>query len=142
MKFNSKSVTLNRGVNVMHPVQLPSALTTYNIPEDIWDESIVRFNKELDARSQVSEIVNGIKVDVLRIKRAMGNVILWMTAKEHDVATIEALTFTLKGQLVFENEKSDAVEKLLINDLFCGVLAYGLPNDGMKSIFRKKDLTS
>lgn len=121
----------------MHPVQLPSSLTAYNIPEDVWDESITEFNKELDGRSQVSEIVDGIKVDVLRIKRAMGSVILWMTAKEHDVATIEALTFTLKGKIVFEDEKSSNVEKVLINDLL-----YEVPNSGVKSIFRKKDLTS
>jgi hypothetical protein len=137
MKFNSKSVTLNRGVNVKVNVALPPKLETYTIPQDVWEESIKQFNKELDERSQVSELIQGIKVDVLRVNRTMGCVVLWMTAKEKDVDTINLLEFKLSGKVVFEDEKSDKIEMVLIKDLL-----YGSPSGEHRSIFRKKKLTS
>jgi hypothetical protein len=133
MRFNSQSVTLNRGINLMQVVQLPSTLESYTISPDVWEESIVEFNKQLDERSQVSEIIEGIKVDVLRINRTMGNVVLWMTAKENDAKLVEALTFMLKGTVVFEDEKSSRVERIFIKDLL-----YEASGSEAKSIFKKK----
>lgn len=131
MKFNSKSVTLNRGVNLKVNLEIPSALTSYPISGEIWEESLEEFNKQLDERRQVSEIIDGVKVDVLRLKRAVGDVFIWMSAKEKDIPMIEKLRFTFKGKLVFENKDSNKVEKVLINDLLYGDLS------AEKSIFRK-----
>jgi len=137
MKFNSQSVTLNRGVNLKVDVVLPPILETYVIPEEVWSVSIDEFNKELDQRSQVSEIIKGIKVDVLRIHRSMGNVLLWMMVKEHDIDMINALTFTLRGKVVFEDDKTNKVERVLIKDLL-----YSVSDTETKSIFKKKELTN
>jgi len=133
MKFNSKSVTLNRGINLKVNISLPSKLSSYAISPDIWEESIKQFNKDLNERSQVSEIIKGIKVDVLRINRSMDSFVLWMSAKEQDVDLINQLQFTLAGKIVFEDDKTDKVEGVLIKDLL-----YGSPNGEHRSIFKKK----
>jgi len=133
MKFDSKSVTLNRGVSLMQVVDLPYLLESYSISPEIWEKSISEFNKRLDERSQVSEIIENIKVDVLRINRTMGNVILWMTSKEKDTEVINALKFVLKGTVVFEDEQTNRVERILIKDLL-----YEMSGSEAKSIFKKK----
>jgi len=135
MKFNSKSITLNRGINVKVNVVIPPKLET--IPQVIWEKSIKQFNLELDERPQVSEIIQGIKVDVLRVNRTMGCMVLWMMAKEKDIETIKLLEFKLSGKMVFEDEKSDKIEMVLIKDLL-----YGSPSGEHRSIFKKKKLTS
>lgn len=137
MKFNSKSITLNRGINVKVNVVIPPKLETYTISPVVWEKSIKQFNLELDERPQVSEIIRGIKVDVLRVNRTMGCVVLWMTAKEKDIETINRLEFKLSGKVVFEDEKSDKIEMVLIKDLL-----YALPSGEPRSIFKKKKLTS
>jgi len=137
MKFNSKSVTLNRGVNVKVNVLLPQKLQNYAISQEVWEDSLKRFNEELDRRSQVSEIIQGIKVDVLRVNLSMGSVVLWMMAKEADVDTINLLVFSLRGKIVFADDKTNAVEQIIINDLL-----YGSTSGADRSIFKKKELTS
>ena len=137
MKFNSKSVTLNRGVNVKVNVLLPQKLQNYAISQEVWEDSLKRFNEELDRRSQVSEIIQGIKVDVLRVNLSMGSVVLWMMAKEADVDTINLLVFSLRGKIVFADDKTNVVEQIIINDLF-----YGSPSGAERSIFKKKELVS
>lgn len=131
MKFNSKSVALNRGINLKVNVEIPNAVNSYPITADVWEESLSEFNKQLDTRRQVSEIIDGVKVDILRLKRATGDVFMWMFAKEKDVDKIQKTRFTFKGKLVFENKESTTVEKVLINNLL-----YGAPA-AEKSIFRK-----
>jgi hypothetical protein len=131
MKFNSKSVTVNGGTNLKVNVEIPSLLSCYQISPGMWDESLEEFNKELDTRRQVSEIINGIKVDVLRLKRVSTDVFIWMTAKEKDIDEVKDIRFTVKGKLVFEDDKAIKVEKILIEDLL-----YGAPA-AEKSIFRK-----
>jgi hypothetical protein len=135
MKFNSKSVLLNRGENLKCKITIPKALQSYEIPDEIWDASINKFNNELDARHQVSEIIKDIKVDVLRIHHLMGDLILWMAVKANDASTIESLQFTLKGKLVFENDTTKNLESIIIEDLL-----YGSPDGEKQSIF-KKELT-
>jgi hypothetical protein len=138
MKFDSKSITLNRGVNLKVEVILPPKISNYIILDDVWEESINEFNKELDERSTVSEIVRGIKIDVLRINRTMGNVVLWMTVKENDIDTVNALKFILKGKVVFEDDKSNKVERMIIQDLLFSDQWPGEVIGQMKSIFKKK----
>ena len=134
MKFNSKSVTLNRGINLKVNISLPSKLSSYNISPDIWEESIKKFNKDLDERSQVSEIIKGIKTDVLRINKSIGGgIVLWMNAKEEDVDLINQLQFTLAGKIIFEDDKSDKIEGILIKDLL-----YGSSTGAHRSIFKKR----
>jgi len=130
MRFNAKSVTLNRGVNYRAGIEIPPTLLHYSIPADVWDKSIEDFNKQLDTRRQVSEIVDGVKVDVLRINRSGGGLFIWMMVKNDDVETIEKVRFTFKGKLVFENEHR--IEQVIINDLLYGERAKE------KSIFRKE----
>ena len=134
MKFNSKSVTLNRGINLKVSVAIPPIMDSYQISDDVWNEAMVDFNKELDNRSQVSEIVDGVKVDVLRINtRIVGTVILWMMVKESDVEVVENMVFTLSGTVVFEDETSNVVEKVIVKDLF-----FGSPDGVRRSIFKKR----
>jgi hypothetical protein len=85
----------------------------------------------MDKRNQVSEIIEGVKVDILRLKRGTRGVFIWMFANENDISIIEKLRFTFKGKLVFENKDSNTIEKILINDLL-----YGFPTTE-KSIFKK-----
>jgi hypothetical protein len=131
MKFNSKSVTVNGGTNLKVNVEIPSLLHCYQLSPPVWDESLEEFNKELDTRRQVSEIIDGVKVDVLRLKRVSNEVFIWMTAKEKDIDKVKDIRFTIKGKLVFEDDKSDKVEKILIKDLLYG----NSPTE--QSIFRK-----
>jgi hypothetical protein len=134
MKFNSKSVTLNRGINLKVSVAIPPIMDSYQISDDVWNEAMVDFNKELDNRSQVSEIVDGVKVDVLRINTCIvGTVILWMMVKESDVEVVENMVFTLSGTVVFEDETSNVVEKVIVKDLF-----FGSPDGVRRSIFKKR----
>jgi len=133
MKFNSKSVTLNRGINLRVSVAIPPVMDSYEISADVWDDAMVDFNKELDTRSQVSEIIDGIKVDVLRINRNMGTVYLWMMVKENDAEVVGNMVFTLSGTVVFEDETSNVVEKVIVKDLF-----FGSPDGKRRSIFKKR----
>ena len=133
MKFNSKSVTLNRGINLRVRVEMPPVMYSYDISNDVWSDAIIDFNKELDNRSQVSEIIDGVKVDVLRINRNMGIIYLWMMVKENDSEVVGNMTFTLSGTVVFEDETSNVVEKVIVKDLF-----FGSPDGGRRSIFKKR----
>jgi hypothetical protein len=133
MKFNSKSVTLNRGINLRVSVSIPPVMDSYQISNEVWDDAMADFNKELDNRSQVSEIIDGVKVDVLRINRNMGTVYLWMMVKENDSEVVGNMVFTLSGTVVFEDETSNVVEKVIVKDLF-----FGSPDGGRRSIFKKR----
>ena len=135
MRFNSKSVMLNRGTNLRVGIDIPSALRYHSIPVALWDTAITEFNKQLDTRRQVSEIIDGVKVDVLRIHLQSGGLFIWMSVKEKDVSTISKLRFTFKGKLVYENDTAKRLEQILINDLLYG------QQGSEKSIFRKQ-LTS
>ena len=138
MKFHSNSVTLNRGVQTKINVVIPSRLETYSIDDNVWKESIIAFNKELDDRSTVSEIINGIKVDILRILLTMNTIVLWMTVKESDIEIVQSIKFMLKGKVVFEDDKTNKVERLIIQDILYG------RDRSTTSIFKKKkkELTS
>ncbi len=118
MTFNSKSVIMNRGVNLRLGVTIPTSLGRYSIPVDLWDASVKEFNNVLDKRRQVKEIIDGIEVDVLRLVLSGRSFFIWTFAKENDVAAIEGqLMFSFRGKLVYVDEKSDKIEKILIEDL-------------------------
>jgi len=135
MRFNSQSVIMNRGTNFRVGVEIPHGLHHIRIPAELWDDAVEEFNKQLDSRKQVSELVDGIKVDILRLHLTGGAFYIWMAAKESNVPTMADTRFTFKGKLVYESEKSDQLESVLITDLLYG------PQGQEKSIFRK-ELTS
>lgn len=116
-------------------IEIPNGLLHVRIPADMWDDAVEDFNKQLDSRKQVSELIDGIKVDVLRIHMAGGAFYVWLSVKESNMATMADTRFTFKGKLVYESEKSDQLESVLITDLLYG------PRGNEKSIF-KKELTS
>lgn len=120
MRFNSKSVTLNRGVNHKIRLQIPFIFDSYDISRDVWDKSLKDFNKCLDKRPQVSEIINGIKIDILRVKRGVGEIFIWTSVKEKDIPLLEKLNFTFKGKLYYADDKKETVEHVLISDLTYG----------------------
>lgn len=137
MKFNSKSVTLNRGVNAKVGITVPPAISECEVPPNVWDASVDKFNKDLDERSVVSEFLKGMKVDVLRVHRSMGIMTLWVNAKENDLEELKKMHFTLSGKLVFKDEKTNEVEQIIIEDM-----SYATSGSTPQSIFRKKKLTS
>ncbi len=137
MKFNSKSVTLNRGVNTKVGITLPPVVSSCEIPNNVWDASVDKFNKELDERSVVSEFLKGMKVDVLRVHRSMGTMTLWINAKESDLDELQKMNFNMSGKLVFADSGSNTVEQVLIEDM-----TYSTTGTEPQSIFRKKKLTS
>ena len=67
MRFNSKSITLNRGVNCRLKVNVPSEFPIDKIAYDVLESSIKDFNNELDKRRQVKELIGNMEVDVLRL---------------------------------------------------------------------------
>jgi len=137
MQFTPRSVTLNGGVNVKVKVIFPPKLNSCIISKDVWEKAAYNFNKELDKRSDVSETINRIKVDVYWINWTEdGNMMLWMTSKKDDVDSIKDMRFILSGTVVFKDD-SDLVEQIIIKDILHGTLR-GEKN----SIFNKKNLTS
>jgi hypothetical protein len=137
MKFNSKSVTLNRGVNTKVGITLPPAISTCEIPVNVWDSSVDKFNKDLDERSVVTEFLKGMKVDVLRVHRSMGTMTLWINAKEKDLDVLKKMHFTLSGKLVYANENTNEIEQVIIEDM-----TYATAETAPQSVFKKKKLTS
>jgi hypothetical protein len=133
MRFNSKSVTLNRGLRLNKKVEIPSEIYSYEISDDVWNTAIADFNTELDARTQVSEIIDGIKVDVLRINRNVGDVILWIMVDEKDMEFIKRIKFTLSGTVLLAGETSNVIEKLIMKDLI-----FGSSDNVRRSIFKKR----
>ena len=133
MKFNSKSVILNGGKEVKVEVDIPPAVGHRMISSKIWEDSISEFNNRMDTRTQVSEIISGTSVDILRLDRSNQNVFLWMFAMEEDMPLIRSLHFILKGRMVFENivPDNDNIEDVLLDDLLYTT------DMGERSIFRK-----
>jgi hypothetical protein len=96
---------------------MPTAFDNYIISTDVLHEAIDSFNKELDTRSQVSEVIAGVKVDVLRLKEMAGNIMIWMSVKENDKELVDKMNFSLSGLLVFTDATETVVEQIIIEDL-------------------------
>lgn len=138
MRFNSKSVTLNNGISLLLDVQLPTILIGLVVPDSLLKSSIDRFNKMLDKRRNVKEVINGIELDILKLNLSVNGFRLWVFVNQHTKDIIQNVRFTFRGKLIYENDNSDIIEDILIEDVLFKVDE----GDGWQSVFsRKKELT-
>lgn len=136
MKFNSQSITLNKGINKRFQMGAPPSLVGYSIPVTVWDEAIKEFNDGLDKRHQVKEVVEGKEMDLLRIGLSGGTFYIWAFARELDANEFEQhFRFTFRGEVIFAENSEKIVDKLIINDL---LYRTGSKDEEWKSIFRKE----
>ena len=117
MKFNSKSVLLNDGVNMKVIVDVPEVISSFNFPDKVWENAIVHFNTRLNERPSVTEEVNGLPVDILQLERTTSSLKLAIAVKRDDVEAFEDVWFKLKGQLVLKENSWTDVEAVDITDL-------------------------
>jgi hypothetical protein len=120
MKFDSKSVLLNRGINYRLDVEIPPKLSSYILDENIWNEALDNFNKRLSNRNKVSAHIGDIKIDVIRLGKNVGNVVLWVIAKSNDTDALGKINFKLKGQVIFKEDSDVKVDKMVIRDILFG----------------------
>lgn len=141
MRFNSKSITVNRGVNCKLKVNVPSDFPIDKIAYNVLESAIKDFNDVLDKRRQVKEIIGDMEVDVLRLGITAETFYLWVFVKEKDIDFLkDKISFTFSGKLVY-GDNDIFPEKIIIEDLIYKV------TEGFdwKSIFKptkKKELTS
>ena len=129
MKFNSKSVLLNRGVNYRYPVETPPVFKHYKFHPDVLREAVEEFNQKLDKRPHVTMHMDDIKVDVLRIVPTSEDTLaIWLVVKEKDVDILHEKCFTIKGDVYFVGESDVEVDKMVIKDVMF---------DDTKGIFTK-----
>jgi len=117
MRFNSKSVLLNDGVNMKVMVDIPEVFSKLDFPECIWTTAIREFNNRLNERASVTEEVLGKPVDVLQLERGESSIKVSLGVKRDDVEAFEDVWFKLKGQIVFRDHTCGIVEEVLIKDL-------------------------
>ncbi len=129
MKFDSKSVVLNRGVNQRYVVHTPIQLDQYQIADDVWDSAVEEFNQKLNKRKRSTMKISDFKVDVLRVGRTMGTLVMWVVVKEKDMSTLDHTEFMLKGEVVFAENSDTKVDKLNIWDVFVGDVGIFLKKD-------------
>lgn len=121
MKFNSKSVLLNRGVNYRYPVETPSSFKHYRFQPDVLRDAIEDFNQKLDKRPHVTMHMEDIKVDVLRlVPTSEDTLAIWLVVKEKDVDILHEKCFTIKGDVYFVGESEVEVDKMVIKDVMYG----------------------
>ena len=118
MRFNSKSVIMNRGIIYRHPIETPSVFKHYKFQPDVLREAVEEFNHKLDKRPHVTMHFDHIKVDVLRLVPTSDDTLaLWLVVKEKDVDIINEKCFTIKGDVYFEGESEVKVDKMVIKDV-------------------------
>lgn len=118
MRFNSKSITLNKGFNLRLKINIPEEFPIGKISNDILEPAIKDFNNILDNRKNVREIVDNIEIDILRLGLTAETFYLWVFVKKEDVKQIEggSINFTFSGKLVY-GDNDDLPEKVIIDDL-------------------------
>lgn len=118
MRFNSKSITLNKGFNLRLTINIPEEFPIGKISNDILESAIKDFNNILDNRKNVREIVDNIEIDILRLGLTAETFYLWVFVKKEDVKQIEggSINFTFSGKLVY-GDNDDLPEKVIIDDL-------------------------
>lgn len=116
MKFDSQSVLLNDGVNIQVNINLPKIFDNYTFSPEMWSKTISGLNKLLNERSSVTTEINGKKVDILQVEPRDPFAIKLVVNKD-DIEFFGSTWFSIKGQLVFEENSWDKVEKILISDL-------------------------
>lgn len=118
MRFNSKSVMLNRGVNYRYPIETPPVFKHYKFYPDVLKKAVEEFNKRLDKRPHVTMHFDGIKVDVLRIVPTTDETLaIWLVVKEKDIDTVNEMCFTIKGDVYFVGTSDTEVDHMIINDV-------------------------
>jgi len=143
MRFNSKSITLNKGFNLRLKVNVPEEFPIDEIAYDVLEFSVKDFNNILDNRKNVREIIDNIEVDILRLGLTAETFYLWIFVKEEDVNKIErgSINVTFSGKLVYNSDNDISPERVIIEDII-----YRMSDrDEWKSIIGssvKKELTS
>lgn len=133
MKFNSKSVLLNKGINYRQPLQTPSVFSKYKFAPDVLRNAVDEFNKKLDKRPHVTMKLNGVKADVLRIVPMAENALaIWLAVKEKDIDTVNKICFTIKGDVYFEGDSEVNIDHMIIHDVLFDE-GHGILTDKIKS---------
>jgi hypothetical protein len=117
MRFNSKSVLLNDGVNMKLIVDVPEVIGSFQCSDKVWENAIINFNTKLNGRESVTEEVNGLPVDILQMERGEASIRLAIAVKRDDVEAFEDVWFKIKGQLIFKPQSMTDVEAIDIADL-------------------------
>lgn len=117
MRFNSKSVLLNDGVNMKVMVDVPEVISSFQFPDSVLDEAIINFNTKLNQRSSVTEEVSGLPVDILQMERGEASIRLAIAVKREDVEAFEDVWLKIKGQVIFKPQSFTDVEAINITDL-------------------------
>ena len=123
MKFNSKSVTLQDGVQCFIELNVPLALLDYSLDDNHWKIAMQEFNKKLDARPSVTFSADGLTLDILQMeieeKQSIEVLSLRVVAKEEDLRRLETIPFQITGHLTFK-PKTDIIEKMVIDNVTFG----------------------
>ena len=118
MRFDSKSVIMNRGINYRYPIETPSAFKHYKFHPYVLREAVEEFNMKLDRRPLVTMHFDKVKVDVLRLVPTSDDTLaLWLVVKEKDVDIIHEKCFTIKGDVYFVGDSDVEVDKMVITDV-------------------------
>ena len=101
----------------MVSVARPNQLDQYDIDDEVWRKAIESFNKELDKRPHVTMKFDDFKVDVLKMHK-MGDVLrLWLMVKNENGSAVDAMNFTLKGDVYFVGNSDVKVDTMVIKDV-------------------------
>ena len=117
MRFDSKSVLLNDGVNMKVMIDIPEVFDHLDFPECIWNTAISEFNRKLNERATVTQEVLGTQIDILQLERGDSSIKLAICVKKDEVEAFEDVWFKLSGQIVFKDHTTKEVEEVLIRDL-------------------------
>ena len=117
MKFNPRSVLLNRGAIRKVEIDLPNQLYSYEIPDGVWEDAIKEFNKRLNKRPHVTMKMKDLKIDVLRVARLFQTPLLWVVIGQRDIGSLDKLQLLLKGEVVFAENSEVKVDKMIIQDI-------------------------
>jgi hypothetical protein len=117
MRFDSKSVLLNDGINMKLTVDIPEVLKKLDFTDKVWEAAIINFNNILNQRQTVTEEILGKPLDILQLEYGTASIKLSIGVKRDDVEAFEDVWFKIKGQIVFRDHTCGTVEEVLIKDL-------------------------
>src|ERR1035437_3534679 len=118
LKFNSKSVVLNRGVNYRYLIQTPSGFSKYKFSPEVLRKAVEEFNQKLDRRPHVTMRIDTIKADVLRLVPITDDTLaMWLVVKEKDIDKMNEICFTIKGDVYFAGDSDVNVDHMIIHDV-------------------------
>lgn len=117
MRFNSKSVLLNDGVNLKVIVGIPEILEKLEFSDKIWTDAILNFNRRLNERQSVTEQVNGLPVDILNLEYGSSLIMVSIGVKRTDIEAFEDVWFKLRGQILFKPNECPEIESIDITNL-------------------------